>query len=159
MINGISRPQWGMSALGFSHRLGRIPSPPRRAGNRVRPLLFPASDFLIALDSIARYPSRGCGLGSPAVEIQHQRFRPLRYLLEGNVRRLGDKIEVNAQLISTDTGAHVWADRFDGALSPLAALVSCWASVADVFCPAERAYSRRSSKARNPPRSCFGQRV
>ena len=106
MINGISVSSMGHVRFGFfSHSLGRIPSPPRRAGNRVRPLLFPASDFLIALDSIARYPSRGCGLGSPAVEIQHQRFRPLRYLLEGSVRRLGDKIEVNAQLISTDTGA------------------------------------------------------
>jgi tetratricopeptide (TPR) repeat protein len=38
----------------------------------------------------------------------------VRYLLEGSVRRLGDKVEVNAQLISTETGAHVWADRFDG---------------------------------------------
>jgi TolB-like protein/class 3 adenylate cyclase len=38
----------------------------------------------------------------------------VRYLLEGSVRRLGDKVEVNAQLISTETGAHVWADRFEG---------------------------------------------
>jgi adenylate cyclase len=38
----------------------------------------------------------------------------VRYLLEGSVRRLGDKVEINAQLISTETGAHVWADRFDG---------------------------------------------
>jgi TolB-like protein/class 3 adenylate cyclase len=38
----------------------------------------------------------------------------VRYLLEGSVRRLGDKVEVNAQLISTETGAHVWADRIDG---------------------------------------------
>ena len=38
----------------------------------------------------------------------------VRYVLEGSVRRLEDKITVNAQLISTETGAHVWADRFDG---------------------------------------------
>jgi adenylate cyclase len=38
----------------------------------------------------------------------------VRYLLEGSVRRLGEKVEVNAQLISTETGAHVWADRFEG---------------------------------------------
>ena len=38
----------------------------------------------------------------------------MRYVLEGSVRRLGEKITVNAQLISTETGAHVWADRFDG---------------------------------------------
>ena len=38
----------------------------------------------------------------------------VRYVLEGSVRRVGDKITVNAQLISTETGAHVWADRFEG---------------------------------------------
>ena len=38
----------------------------------------------------------------------------VRYLLEGSVRRVGENVEVNAQLISTETGAHVWADRFDG---------------------------------------------
>ena len=38
----------------------------------------------------------------------------VRYVLEGSVRRLGDRVEVNAQLVSTETGAHVWADRFEG---------------------------------------------
>ena len=35
-------------------------------------------------------------------------------LLEGSVRRLGEKVEVNAQLVSAETGAQVWADRFEG---------------------------------------------
>ena len=43
-------------------------------------------------------------------------------MLEGSVRRLEDKISVNAQLISTETGAHVWADRFDGERSKLGEL-------------------------------------
>ena len=34
--------------------------------------------------------------------------------LEGSVRRVGETITINAQLISTETGAHVWADRFEG---------------------------------------------
>ena len=38
----------------------------------------------------------------------------VRYALEGSVRRVGETITVNAQLISTETGAHVWADRFEG---------------------------------------------
>ena len=38
------------------------------------------------------------------------------------MRRLGEKVEVNAQLISTETGAHVWADRFDGERSKLGEL-------------------------------------
>lgn len=37
----------------------------------------------------------------------------VRYVLEGSVRRTGTSVRVNAQLIDTDTGAHVWADRFD----------------------------------------------
>ena len=46
----------------------------------------------------------------------------MRYVLEGSVRRVGETIEVNAQLISTETGAHVWADRFDGERSKLGQL-------------------------------------
>jgi adenylate cyclase len=38
----------------------------------------------------------------------------VRYALEGSVRGAGDKVGVNAQLISTETGAHIWADRFEG---------------------------------------------
>jgi hypothetical protein len=43
----------------------------------------------------------------------------VRYLLEGSVRRVGETITLNAQLISTETGAQVWADRFDGERSKL----------------------------------------
>src|SRR5271165_2437089 len=46
----------------------------------------------------------------------------VRYALEGSVRRLGETITVNAQLISTETGAHVWADRFEGERSKLGEL-------------------------------------
>ena len=46
----------------------------------------------------------------------------MRYVLEGSVRRLGERIEVNAQLISTETEAHVWADRFEGDRSQLGEL-------------------------------------
>jgi adenylate cyclase len=37
----------------------------------------------------------------------------VRYVVEGSVRRVGETVAVNAQLISTETGAHVWADRFE----------------------------------------------
>jgi adenylate cyclase len=46
----------------------------------------------------------------------------VRYVLEGSVRQLGRTVEVNAQLISTETGAHVWADRFEGEESDLGKL-------------------------------------
>jgi TolB-like protein len=37
----------------------------------------------------------------------------VRYVLEGSVRRTNDRLRVMAQLIETQTGTHVWADRFD----------------------------------------------
>jgi adenylate cyclase len=37
----------------------------------------------------------------------------VRYVLEGSVRRLGEAVQINVQLIDAESGAHVWADRFD----------------------------------------------
>jgi TolB-like protein len=37
----------------------------------------------------------------------------VRYLLEGSVRRSGQQVRVNAQLVNAETGAHLWAERFD----------------------------------------------
>ena len=37
----------------------------------------------------------------------------VRYVLEGSVRRTGDQVRVNVQLIDAESGAHIWADRFD----------------------------------------------
>jgi TolB-like protein len=37
----------------------------------------------------------------------------VRYVLEGSVQRDGTRVRVNAQLIDAETGAHIWADRFE----------------------------------------------
>jgi TolB-like protein/class 3 adenylate cyclase len=39
-----------------------------------------------------------------------------RYVLEGSVRKGGNKLRITAQLIEAETGAHLWADRFEGGL-------------------------------------------
>src|SRR5262249_26066025 len=41
----------------------------------------------------------------------------VRYLLEGSVRKVGNHVRIAGQLIEAATGAHLWADRFDGDLA------------------------------------------
>jgi adenylate cyclase len=43
----------------------------------------------------------------------------VRYALEGSVRKAGNRVRLNTQLIDAETGAHVWADRFDRELTDL----------------------------------------
>jgi TolB-like protein/class 3 adenylate cyclase len=43
----------------------------------------------------------------------------VRYVLEGSVRRSGNRVRVNAQLIAAETDAHPWAERFEGNTSDL----------------------------------------
>jgi adenylate cyclase len=43
----------------------------------------------------------------------------VRYLVKGSVRKLDDTVRVNAQLIATETGQHLWADRFEQTLNEL----------------------------------------
>ena len=51
--------------------------------------------------------------GKPVDVKQIGRELGVRYVLEGSVRRAGDQVQVNVQLIDAESGAHIWADRFD----------------------------------------------
>ncbi|MGH1575109.1 adenylate/guanylate cyclase domain-containing protein [Methylobacterium sp. P31] len=67
-----------------------------------------SGSFIIARNTAFTYKGK-------AVDIrQLGRDLGVRYALEGSVRRMGERIVLNAQLISTETGAHLWADRFEG---------------------------------------------
>src|SRR5215470_126208 len=46
----------------------------------------------------------------------------VRYVLEGSVRRSADQVRVNVQLIDAETGAHLWAERFDSSTGDLLVL-------------------------------------
>jgi len=46
----------------------------------------------------------------------------VRYVLEGSVRKSGQRVRVNAQLIDPETGGHLWADRFDREVTDVFAL-------------------------------------
>ena len=43
----------------------------------------------------------------------------VRYVLEGSVRKAGNRVRITGQLINSATGAHLWADRFDGSLDDI----------------------------------------
>lgn len=62
---------------------------------------------------IARHSSFAYKGRSPNIQ-QVGRELGVRYALEGSVRKWGEKLRITGQLNDTETGAHVWADRFDG---------------------------------------------
>jgi TolB-like protein len=65
--------------------------------------------FVIARNSSFTYKGR-------AVDVkQIGRELGVRYVLEGSVRNAGNRVRIIGQLVDTATGAHLWADRFDGA--------------------------------------------
>src|SRR6202008_375435 len=64
----------------------------------------------------------------------------VRYVLEGSVRKAGGRVRIGVQLIDAETGAHLWADRFDGSLEDVFDLQDKVASrVAGVIEPALQA--------------------
>jgi adenylate cyclase len=73
----------------------------------------------------------------------------VRYVLEGSVRKAGQRVRITGQLIDAATGAHLWADRFDGSLEDVFDLQDKVASsVAGVIEPALQAAETARSAAR-----------
>ncbi len=69
--------------------------------------------FVIARNSSFTYKGR-------AVDVrQVGRELGVRYVLEGSVRKAGGRVRIAAQLVETEAGAHVWADRFDGVVDDI----------------------------------------
>jgi adenylate cyclase len=66
--------------------------------------------FVIARNSSFTYKGR-------AVDVrQVGRELGVRYVVEGSVRKAGNKLRISGQLVDTASGNHIWADRFDGTL-------------------------------------------
>ena len=74
-----------------------------------------AGMFVIARGSAYAYRGKAVDVRKISEELG------VRYVLEGSVRKLGDMLRVNAQLIAAETGAHLWAVRFDQQLNDLSA--------------------------------------
>ncbi len=72
--------------------------------------------FVIARNSVFTYKGRAVKVKQVAEELG------VRYVLEGSVRRAGDQIRINAQLIDATSGGHIWAKRYDGSIQDVFAL-------------------------------------
>jgi TolB-like protein len=69
--------------------------------------------FVIARNSSFVYKDKIVDVKQVARELD------VRYVLEGSVRKAGQRVRITGQLIDTTSGAHIWADRFDGALDDI----------------------------------------
>jgi TolB-like protein len=69
--------------------------------------------FVIARNSSFTYKGRPVDIKQVGRELG------VRYVLEGSVRKAGNRIRIAGQLIDAETGTHLWADRFDGALEDI----------------------------------------
>ena len=96
--------------------------------------------FVIARQSSFSYKRR-------AVDVkQIGRELGVRYVTEGSVRKYGNSVRVTAQLIDAETGAHLWADRFEGMLEDVFELQNDIASsVAGAIEPTLQAAEHRRS--------------
>jgi TolB-like protein len=66
--------------------------------------------FVIARTSSVTYKGRAADVKQVSRELG------VRYVLEGSVRKSGNRVRITAQLIDATNGAHLWADHFDGSL-------------------------------------------
>jgi TolB-like protein/tetratricopeptide (TPR) repeat protein len=69
--------------------------------------------FVIARNSSFTYKGRSVDVRQVGRELG------VRYVLEGSVRKSVNRVRITGQLIDASTGAHIWADRFDGAIEDI----------------------------------------
>ena len=72
--------------------------------------------FVIARNSCFTYKGRAVDVKQVARELG------VRYVLEGSLRKSGNRIRVTAQLVEAETGNHIWADRYDRDLANIFAV-------------------------------------
>ncbi|HJU18533.1 MAG TPA: tetratricopeptide repeat protein [Stellaceae bacterium] len=106
-----------------------------------------ASLFVIARNSCFTFKGR-------AVDVEQVgRELGVRYVLEGRLRKAGNRIRVTAQLVEADTSNHVWADRYDRDLTDIFAVQDeITEAVTTAIAPAI-AHAEQRRAMRKPPES------
>ena len=72
--------------------------------------------FVIARNSSFAYKGRSVGVSAIGRELG------VRYVLEGSVRKAANRVRITGQLIDTERGGHLWAERYEGPLDDIFAL-------------------------------------
>ena len=72
--------------------------------------------FVIARNSTFVYKARAVDVKQVALELG------VRYILEGSVRRAGQRVRITGQLVEAETGNHLWAERFDRDMADIFAI-------------------------------------
>ena len=72
--------------------------------------------FVIARDSTFQFKGHSKSVKAVAAELG------VRYVLQGSVRRAGDRVRITAQLVVAENGRHIWAERYDRNLSDIFAV-------------------------------------
>jgi adenylate cyclase len=102
--------------------------------------------FVIARNSAFAYKGRA------GIDVrQVGRDLGVRYVVEGSVRRVGERVRITAQLVEAEAGAHIWSNRVDGAVADLFDLQDRMAAeVASAIQPSIRRAEVERAKKKRP---------
>ena len=103
------------------------------------------SFFVIARNTTFTYKGRAVDVAKVSRELG------VRYVLEGSVRRSGDRIRITAQLIDGTTGNHVWAERYDRDLTDIFDLQDEISQTIAAAIEPELSNAERERALRQPP--------
>ncbi len=101
--------------------------------------------FVIARGSTFTYKNRAVDVTQVAKDLG------VRYVLEGSVRKGGNRVRITAQLIDATTGQHVWAERYDRELADIFALQDEMAQTIVALVEPELGAVERERAHRKPP--------
>lgn len=151
-IAALHDPSSGIAVLPFGN-IGNDPRQAYLADGITEDLLTDLSRisglFVIARNSVWDYKkNRPASAKAVAEELG------VRYVLDGSVRRDGDRVRITAQLIDTASGRQVWADRYDGAFGDIFGLqdrvIANIVSALAVRLPSDTSSLADAGETRNP---------
>lgn len=103
--------------------------------------------FVISRNSSFIYKNRAVNVREVAEKLGAQ------YLVEGSVRKVGDRVRVTAQLIDTTNDTHIWADRYDRKLDDIFAIQDEVTAAIAATLPGRLEAAQRDQLARKKPAS------